>query len=106
MVKDHSDNERGRKKGKVLFDDQLSIFIMVIWHQAYGKTDRDETHGCHYIGYFFQLAARDLLYAPSHGQDSIYHVLCYTNMNTHCTMNGRSTMELHLTPQYITVFIS
>ena len=28
-------------------------------------------------GYFFQLAARVLLYAPFHRQDSTYHGLCY-----------------------------
>ena len=33
---------------------------------------RKETH-CHHIGYSFQLAARVLLYAPSHRQDSTYH---------------------------------
>ena len=39
---------------------------------------RKETH-CHHIGYFFQLTARVLLYAPSHRQDSTYHGLCYTS---------------------------
>ena len=39
---------------------------------------REETR-CHHIGYSFQLAARVLLYAPSHRQDSTYHGLCYTN---------------------------
>ena len=29
--------------------------------------------------YSFQLAARGLLYASSHRQDSIYHSLCYTS---------------------------
>ena len=28
------------------------------------------------------LAARDLLYAPSHRQDSTYHGLCYTSRGT------------------------
>ena len=34
---------------------------------------------CHHIGYSFRLAARVLLYAPSHRQDSTYHSLCYTS---------------------------
>ena len=34
---------------------------------------------CHHIGYSFRLAARLLLYAPSHRQDSTYHGLCYTS---------------------------
>ena len=39
---------------------------------------REET-SCHHMGYFFQLAARVLLYASSHRQDSIYHSLSYTS---------------------------
>ena len=39
---------------------------------------RDETR-CRYIGYSFRLAARVLLCAPSHRQDSTYHGLCYTS---------------------------
>ena len=39
---------------------------------------RKETRCCH-IGYSYQLAARVLLYAPSHRQDSTYHSLCYTS---------------------------
>ena len=39
---------------------------------------REETR-CRHIGYSFRLAARVLLYAPSHRQDSTYHGLCYTN---------------------------
>ena len=39
---------------------------------------RKETR-CRHIGYSFQLAARVLLYAPSHRQDNTYHSLCYTS---------------------------
>ena len=39
---------------------------------------REETR-CRHIGYSFRLAARVLLYAPSHRQDSKYHSLCYTS---------------------------
>ena len=39
---------------------------------------RKETR-CRHIGYSFRLAARVLLYAPSHRQDSSYHDLCYTS---------------------------
>ena len=39
---------------------------------------RKETRCCH-IGYSFRLAARVLLYAPSHRQDNTYHGLCYTS---------------------------
>ena len=37
---------------------------------------------CHYMGYSFQIGARDLLYASSHRQYSTYHGLCYTNGTT------------------------
>ena len=39
---------------------------------------KEETR-CRHIGYSFRLAARVLLYAPSHRQDSTYHGLCYTS---------------------------
>ena len=31
------------------------------------------------MGYSFRLAARVLLYAPSHRQDNTYHSICYTS---------------------------
>ena len=39
---------------------------------------RKETR-CRHICYSFRLAARVLLYAPSHRLDSTYHGLCYTS---------------------------
>ena len=39
---------------------------------------RKETR-CWHIGYSFWLAARVLLYAPYHRQDSTYHGWCYTS---------------------------
>ena len=39
---------------------------------------RKETR-CSHIGYSFRLAARVLLYAPSHRQDITYHGLSYTS---------------------------
>ena len=34
---------------------------------------------CRHMGYSFRLAARVILYAPSHRQDITYHGLCYTS---------------------------
>ena len=48
-----------------------------IWLRTILKL-REETR-CRHIGYSFRLAARVLLYAPSHRQDSTYHSLCYTS---------------------------
>ena len=39
---------------------------------------RNETR-CHHISYSYRLAARILLYAPSHKQANTYHGLCYTS---------------------------
>ena len=39
---------------------------------------KNETR-CRHIGYSYRLAARVLLYAPSHRQDNTYHGLCYTS---------------------------
>ena len=39
---------------------------------------RKETR-CRHIGYSYRLAARVLLYTPSHRQDNTYHGLCYTS---------------------------
>ena len=42
---------------------------------------RKETR-CRHMGYSYRLAARVILYAPSHRQDSTYHGLCYTSRGT------------------------
>ena len=77
-----------RMEGNVLFNNTLNTFylrlygvglFMVIWRRTYGKKNiqiaREETPCCH-MGYSFWLAARVLLYAPSHRQDSTNHSLC------------------------------
>ena len=50
---------------------------------------RKETR-CRHIGYYFRLAARVLLYAPSHRQDSTYHGLCYTSRGALVGMRNSS----------------
>ena len=79
---------------------------------------RKDTCCCN-IGYSFWLAARVLLYAPSHRQDSTYHGLCYTSRRALAWTRNSSmgpphegsiwwpiaqwtnalTTELHLTPK-------
>ena len=57
------------------------FLFTVIWRQTWLRTIlivRKETC-CPHIGYSFRLAARVLLYAPSHRQDNTYHGLCYTS---------------------------
>ena len=55
---------------------------------------RKETR-CRHIGYSFQLAARVLLYAPSHRQDSTYHGLCYTSRGALAGTINSSMGPLH-----------
>ena len=45
-----------------------------VGHMVKDHTDNKKTHCHHFMGNTFQLAARNLLQAPSHRQDSIYHV--------------------------------
>ena len=55
--------------------------VTVIWRSTYGKgpSRKQEETRCRHMGYSFRLAARVLLYTPSHRQDSTYHGLCYTS---------------------------
>ena len=55
---------------------------------------RKETH-CRHIGYSLRLAARVLLYAPSHRQDSIYHGQCYTSHGALAGTRNSSMDPLH-----------
>ena len=57
----------------------------------HSNSERDETR-CRHMGCSFRLAARVLLYAPSHRQDSTYHGLCYTSRGALAGM-GNSSMK-------------
>ena len=80
--------------------------ITLIWRRNYSK---GPFH--HYIGYSLRLAARDLLFDPSHRQVNTYPGLCCTSvetrnssmgtqwridLTTHRTMSKLSTTDLHL----------
>ena len=60
---------------------------------------RKETR-CRHIGYSFRLAARVLLYAPSHRQDSTYHGLCYTSRGA-LAGTRNTVVERLLVVQYV-----
>ena len=47
------------------------------------------------MGYSFRLAARVLLYAPSHRQDNTYHGVCYTSHGALAGMRNNSMGPLH-----------
>ena len=55
---------------------------------------RKETR-CRHIGYSYRLAARDILYAPSHRQDNTYHSLCYTSRGALAGTRNSSMGPLH-----------
>ena len=55
---------------------------------------RKKTRCCH-IGYSFRLAARVLLYAPSHGRDRTYHCFCYTSRGALAGMRNSSMGPPH-----------
>ena len=55
---------------------------------------RKETR-CRHIGYSYRLAARVLLYAPSHRQDNTYHGLCYTSRGALVGMRNSSMGPPH-----------
>ena len=48
-----------------------------IWLRTFLKVRKEIR--CRHIGYYFQLTARVLLYAPSYRQDCTYLSLCYTS---------------------------
>ena len=51
-----------------------------IRHMVKNHSNRREKTHCHYyIGYSIQLAAKDILYTTSHGEDSTYQDLCDTS---------------------------
>ena len=64
------------KEGNVLFYDALNTFYLRLYgvglmvkDQSDKEREREETR-CSHMGYSFRLAARVLLYASSHRQDS------------------------------------
>ena len=120
MVKDHSDSEKGNPLpphrlllsiNKMLSlnkrerEREMFYLTMNSTHFIYGYMAsyiwlrtilivRKETR-CRHIGYSFQLAARVLLYAPSHRQDSTYHRLCYTSRGALAGARNRSVGSPH-----------
>ena len=63
---------RGRKE---MFYLTTHSTYFIYDYMASDHSVREETC-CRHMGYSFQLAARVLLYAPSHRQDNTYHSLC------------------------------
>ena len=72
--------------GNVLFNGALNTFYLQLYgagHMVKDYSARKEACSHHYIGYSFWLAARVLLYAPSHRQDSTYTTAFVTPVMEH-----------------------
>ena len=82
IEKRHYNRRKNTKEENVLFNDALNTFYLGLYgvrHMVKNYLVREETRRRHYMEYSFRLAARDLLYAPSHTQDIAYHGLSYTS---------------------------
>ena len=91
MTNDHNKDAfkicaRSLEDGRTfLFNDTLNTFYLRLYgvgHMIKDNSDRAETRCRHYMDYTFRLAARVLLCASSHREDSTYHSLCYTSRGT------------------------
>ena len=73
-----------RKERNVLFNDALNIFYLRLYgvrHMVKATEIAREETRCRHMGYSFRVAARVLLYAPSHRQDITYHQSWSTGWN-------------------------
>ena len=71
-----------RKVGNVLFNDALNKFYLRLYgirHMVKDHSDSKRGNPLPPHGLLFLIAARVLLYAPSHRQDITYHALYYTS---------------------------
>ena len=78
--------------GNVLFNNALNTFYLRLYGVGHMVKDHSDSERGNLLmphGYSFRLAARVLLYAPSHRQDSTY--LCYTSRGALVGMRNRST---------------
>ena len=75
--------KEGRKKGNILFHDAFSTFYLRLYRVGHTIKDHSDSERGNPLpplrGLLFRLAARVLLYAPSHSQDNTYNGLCYTS---------------------------
>ena len=97
------------KEGNVLFNDALNTFYLRLY--GVGHMVKDHTESCRHMGYSFRLAARVLLYAPSHRQDSTYHGLCYTSRGAlagtiNSSMGFKEKDEVYISTAYLCVHLS
>ena len=86
----------GRNEGNVLFNKTLNTFYLRFYgirHMVKNHSDFERGNLLPH-GLFFLCAARVILYAPSHRQDSTNHSLCYTNRGALAGMRNSSVSPL------------
>ena len=74
----------GNKEKNVLFNDTLNTFYLWLYTIRHRVKNYSDSHKGNSLlpGYCFCLAARVLLYTPSHREDSTYHCFCFTSRGT------------------------
>ena len=80
MVNDHSYSERGNAPPPLhglIFPIEKLIYVSIYTRQP--RDQRPTKPANRLVAGYFQLAARDLLYAPFHKQGITYQGLCYTS---------------------------
>ena len=89
----HKSNQLEGRKEMFYLTTHSTHFILRIYSVRHMVKDHsDSKRGILFpISYSFRLAARVVLYAPSHRQDSTYHSLCYTSRGA---LAGTRTNEL------------
>ena len=80
-------NNIWRKEGNILFNNALNTFYLRLYGIRHAVEDHSESKRWNPL----PIAARVLLYAPSHKQDSTYHDLCYTT--SHSPLNSHFWRE-------------
>ena len=74
--------ETSRKEGNVLFNDALNTFYLRLYgvrHMVKDHSDSEKENPLMPHRLLFPINSKVLLYAPTHRQDSTYHILCYTS---------------------------
>ena len=84
------DAHNGRKEGNVLCNDALNTFYLQIYGIRHVVKDHPYRERGNLLPLLFPINS-NLLYAPSHRQDSTYHSLCYTSRRA---LDGRRNSSM------------
>ena len=71
-----------------------TAFVTPVVEHWLSQTARQKTHCRHFIVYYTRFATSDVLYAPSHIQDSTYHVFVTLDVNHWCEWEVAQTGKI------------